>query len=164
MNESLTNLSFIIDIQVALDTPEPELPEDKTIESWLSHTLAKFRKQAEVSVRIVNNEEIQTLNNRYRNKNKPTNVLAFPVELPPGIVLEHELLGDIIIASDVVKEEAKQQQKSYRAHFAHMLVHGTLHLLGFDHNNDQEASEMEEHEINILKELEFANPYQAKIF
>jgi probable rRNA maturation factor len=160
MNENCTNLSFLIDVQVALDTPEPELPEQHVITSWLSHALAKFRKQAELSVRIVDNDEIQTLNNRYRNKNKPTNVLAFPADLPPGIILEYELLGDIVIASSVVKAEAKQQDKSYQAHFAHMLIHGALHLLGFDHHTEQEAAEMEQHEIDILKELEFANPYK----
>lgn len=160
MNENHNNLSFIIDIQVALDAPEPELPDSQTIISWLSHTLAKFYKQAELSIRIVDNCEIQELNHRYRNKDKPTNVLAFPVELPPGIKLEYELLGDIVIASAVVKQEAIQQQKSYNAHFAHMLIHGTLHLLGFDHDTDAKAAEMEQHEINILHELNFANPYK----
>lgn len=153
-------MSFIIDIQIALEEPEPLLPDLNTMTNWLKVTLSKFRTNAEVSVRIVELDEITALNSRYRHKDKPTNVLSFPTELPEGIELEHELLGDIVIASEVVKLESEQQNKTFQAHFAHMLIHGTLHLLGFDHQTDEEAEVMEGHEINILKELKFANPYQ----
>lgn len=152
-------MNFIIDIQVALDSPEPELPKPHLIKKWLTTALSKFKQNGEVSVRIVNEEEIQALNSRYRQKDKPTNVLSFPADLPEGIELEHELLGDIVISSPVVKQEAITQNKTYTAHFAHMLIHGLLHLLGFDHQNDQEAEIMEKHEINILHELDFSNPY-----
>lgn len=153
-------MSYIIDIEVALEEPEPLLPKIETITNWLKVAISKFKPNAEVSVRIVDNQEMKALNHRYRHKNKPTNVLSFPTELPEGIELDHELLGDIVIASDVVKEECIQQHKSFDAHFAHMIVHGALHLLGFDHENDADAKIMENHEIKILKELNFANPYQ----
>lgn len=159
MFENNNSLSFIVDIQVALENPEPELPGTNTIEQWVSKTLTNFKNNAEVSLRIVEANEIQALNKRYRQKDKTTNVLAFPSELPEGIELDYELLGDVVICSDVVKQEAIQQQKTYQAHFAHMLIHGILHLLGYDHQNDQDARKMEEQEINILKELDFANPY-----
>jgi len=152
-------LSFIIDIQVALDEPEPELPDNDYIKNILETTLKKFKKTAECCVRIVSNTEIITLNKRYRQKDKPTNVLSFPAELPEGLELDHELLGDIVIASNVVKQEAIEQSKSYKAHFTHMLVHGALHLLGFDHIKDQDAKIMEQQEINIMQELDFASPY-----
>lgn len=163
MNENKNNLSFIIDIDIALEEPEPELPKLEVIEQWIRHTISKFQNNAEISLRIVDNKEIQTLNERYRHKDSPTNVLAFPAELPKGVVLEHHLLGDIVIASNIVKKEAREQNKSYQAHFAHMVVHGALHLLGFDHKNNEDAEIMESHEINILNELNFANPYKYTI-
>lgn len=149
-------MTFIIDIQRATDK---ELPNDEFIKQVISTVLAKFRKSSELSIRIVEDEEITALNHRYRNKNYPTNVLSFPVELPTGVVLEHELLGDVVIAANVVNKEAIAQNKSFVSHFTHMLIHGTLHLLGFDHINNKDAIVMENHEINIMKELNFPNPY-----
>lgn len=154
------NLTFIIDTQFALKELDPTLPDTKTIEQWLVYTLTKFKKNAEVTVRIVEDDEIAVLNHNYRYKNKPTNVLSFPAAIPPDIKLECEFLGDIVIAANVVKQEAIVQNKSLHAHFAHMLVHGALHLLGYDHENDSDAKIMEQQEIIILQELNFNNPYQ----
>ncbi len=152
-------MSFIIDIQRAFSDPTITLPTDKFIQQVLTLVLKKFRNNAEVSVRIVDDNEITALNSRYRHKNYPTNVLSFPIELPTGIKLEHELLGDIVIASSVVSQEAVEQSKSFLAHFTHMLIHGTLHLLGFDHQNNNEAEIMEHHEIALMQELNFDNPF-----
>ncbi len=100
-----------------------------------------FQAEAEVTVRIVDESESQQLNFDYREKDKPTNVLSFPFQCPPGIELP--LLGDLVICAGVVAQEAKEQQKTLTAHWAHMVVHGSLHLLGFDHINDADALEME---------------------
>ena len=108
-------------------------------------------------MRIVDEAESQQLNFDYREKDKPTNVLSFPFQCPPGIELP--LLGDLVICAQVVAREAAEQQKTVTAHWAHMVVHGCLHLLGFDHINDEDAAEMEAEEIQILQELGFANPY-----
>src|SRR5690606_500913 len=111
----------------------------------------------ELSIRIVDRDEIQALNAQYRHKNTPTNVLSFPCELPPAV--DVPLLGDIVICAQVVQEEAAAQHKAELSHWAHMVVHGTLHLLGYDHMDDAEANEMESLEIEILNTLGFANPY-----
>jgi probable rRNA maturation factor len=108
-------------------------------------------------VRIVGPEEIRALNRDYRGKDKPTNVLSFPADIPDHIDLP--LLGDLIVCADVVRNEAAEQHKSTQDHWAHMVIHGTLHLLGFDHIDDDEAQEMELLEISILQQLGIDNPY-----
>jgi len=152
-------LNFIIDIQRAFEDLNHELPNDSYIESVITTTLCKFKKDAELSIRIVDKQEIAALNKTYRHKDGPTNVLSFPIDLPDGVDLEYDLLGDIVIAADIVQQEAIQQNKSFISHFTHMLVHGTLHLLGFDHISDDDAKIMEDHEIVIMKELNFPTPY-----
>ncbi len=152
-------MTYIIDIQHIYEDQNNDLPDDKFIESVITTTLIKFRSNAELSIRIVDNQEIAALNKAYRHKDGPTNVLSFPVDLPAGVDLEYDLLGDIVIAADIVKHEALQQNKTFISHFTHMLVHGTLHLLGFDHINDSDARIMENHEIIIMKELNFPTPY-----
>lgn len=154
-------MNHIIDIESAIEEPLPELPDFKAIENIVSHTLTRFKNKAEISIRIVSDQEIAILNNKYRNKNKPTNVLSFPIELPAGIIseLEYEPLGDIIIAYNIVKKEAIAQHKPFMHHFTHMLVHGTLHLLGFDHEDDIDAEKMEQEEIKIMQELNIPDPY-----
>jgi probable rRNA maturation factor len=121
--------------------------------------LQKFKKKAEVTIRIVNKNEIAKLNEAYRNKNYPTNVLSFPLEVKQNIPMKFPLLGDIVVCANVVSEEAKQQGKPIKSHWAHMIVHGTLHLLGFDHEIDEDAEKMETLEIAILQQLKIANPY-----
>lgn len=152
-------MNFIIDIQRACQDLPIDLPDDAYITQVIKSVLTKFREQAELSVRIVSIEEITALNQRYRHKSGPTNVLSFPIELPLGVDIDNELLGDIVIAANIVDQEAIAQQKSFISHFTHMLIHGTLHLLGFDHLNDHDATIMENHEIQIMQELNFQNPY-----
>jgi probable rRNA maturation factor len=106
---------------------------------------------------MVENDESQQLNHQYRGKDKPTNVLSFPADLPPHIELP--LLGDLIIATGVVTAEAAEQKKPLIAHWAHMVVHGCLHLLGYDHIDDDEAEEMEALETTIMAKLGYPDPY-----
>ena len=148
-------MSIILDLQLA--STADNLPSEAQIQLWLNAAVAPFQPVAEVTVRIVDETESQQLNFDYREKDKPTNVLSFPFQCPPGIELP--LLGDLVICAGVVAQEAKEQNKSLDAHWAHMVVHGSLHLLGFDHINDDDASEMEAEEIQILAELGFADPY-----
>jgi probable rRNA maturation factor len=115
---------------------------------------------AELCVRIVDEPEMRALNARYRGKDYATNVLAFPAELPPGVELP--LLGDIAVCAPVVNREAEAQRKAPRAHWAHMLVHGTLHLLGHDHERARDAAAMEALEKRILAGLDFPDPYQEQ--
>jgi probable rRNA maturation factor len=148
-------MSIILDLQLA--STASDLPSESQIQQWLDAAILPFQAEAEVTVRIVDESESQQLNFDYREKDKPTNVLSFPFQCPPGIELP--LLGDLVICAGVVAQEAKEQQKSLSAHWAHMVVHGSLHLLGFDHINDDDATEMEAEEIQILAELGFADPY-----
>ncbi len=148
-------MSIILDLQLA--STAPDLPSESQIQQWLEAAILPFQADAEVTVRIVDESESQQLNFDYREKDKPTNVLSFPFQCPPGIELP--LLGDLVICAAVVAKEAQEQQKTLSAHWAHMVVHGSLHLLGFDHINDDDAAEMEAEEIQILAELGFADPY-----
>ena len=110
-------------------------------------------------MRLVDTEEMAVLNETYRGKKGATNVLSFPADLPAGLPLP--LLGDIVICAPIVRDEATQQGKSQNAHWAHMTVHGTLHLLGYDHMEEQEAEHMEALESTILNELKYACPYET---
>ncbi len=151
-----------IDLQIACEDEEP--PSQEQLGQWIETTLNQARYSpdsnqgpVELTVRIVTNDESQHLNNTYRNKDKPTNVLSFPFEAPEGIPLT--LLGDLIVAAEVVRQEAIEQGKPLTAHWAHMIVHGTLHLLGYDHTDAAEADIMEQLETQILKSLGFNDPY-----
>ncbi len=134
------------------------IPSNALLRRWAAAVLETRKPDAEVHLRIIDEQEMQTLNREYRGKDKPTNVLAFPAELPAGVPLP--LLGDIAICASVVSAEARAQQKPLPAHWAHMLVHGLLHLLGFDHQNDDDANAMEALETEILCTLDFAPPYE----
>lgn len=148
-------MAIILDLQLASETTD--LPSAPQLQQWLEAAILPFQTDAEVTVRIVDNSESQQLNHTYRGKDKPTNVLSFPFQCPPGIELP--LLGDLVICAPVVQQEALQQGKSLTAHWAHMVVHGSLHLLGFDHINDDDAEQMEAEEVTILQQLGFTNPY-----
>ncbi|HEY9149060.1 MAG TPA: rRNA maturation RNase YbeY [Gammaproteobacteria bacterium] len=145
-----------LDLQVAVDAPE--LPDETAIRRWVEAALAGRRDEAQLTVRITDEAEISELNRSYRGKDKPTNVLSFPFEAPPGVELP--LLGDIIVCAAVVAREALEQGKPPEAHWAHMVIHGTLHLLGYDHIEEAEAAEMEGLEIKLLAGLGYANPYE----
>lgn len=144
-------------------------PKASQLRQWakqaLHHPLATLTprettgKILEVTVRIVDEEEMTVLNEGFRHKKGPTNVLSFPCELPNSLKLKTLTLGDIVICAEVVNQEAQVQHKSLDAHWAHMVVHGILHLLGFDHEMTEAAEIMETAEINILKSMGFTNPY-----
>lgn len=148
-------MSIILDLQLASNAVG--IPSEAKFQQWLDAAVLPFQADAEVTIRVVDSSESQQLNNQYRAKDKPTNVLSFPFQCPPGIELP--LLGDLVICAAVVAEEAAEQGKALEAHWAHMVIHGCLHLLGFDHINDDDAAEMEAEEIQILQQLGIANPY-----
>ena len=150
---------LVLDCQREVET---NVPNDEKLQLWVNTALetAGFMKAAEMTLRFTTNEEVQTLNRDFRDKDKPTNVLSFPFEVPDFLIDEEPTLGDIIIAMPVIEAEAHEQQKTIENHLAHMTIHGTLHLLGFDHIEDEEAEEMEALEIQILEKLGIANPYE----
>ncbi|WP_372748874.1 rRNA maturation RNase YbeY [Litorivivens sp.] len=150
-------MNLIVDLQNA--SSASALPQIADFERWVHAALSGQRDEAEVSIRVVDEAESAELNHQYRQQNKPTNVLSFPADLPPELGLP--LLGDLVICASVVEREATEQCKTAPAHWAHMVVHGTLHLIGYDHIDDTQAQEMEALEIDILERLEFANPYLA---
>lgn len=157
-----------LNYQVAVSEPlVQDLPAQAQIVNWIEAALLDDWQEGEteITVRVVTPEEIQTLNRDYRGKDKVTNVLSFPFEIPPGLVdLGEELpyLGDLIICAEKVAQEATEQNKALFAHWAHMVVHGCLHLQGYDHIDDEEADEMENLEIDILAELGILSPYEAE--
>ena len=114
--------------------------------------------ESELLIRIVDKAEIQNLNKTYRHKDQVTYVLSFPSDLP--VEIDESILGDVVICTDVVDEEAKAQNKAFDHHLLHMAIHGTLHLLGFDHIEESDANKMESLEIKILEKIEIANPYE----
>lgn len=127
-------------------------------QEWVDAVLDEFGKKSEIVIRIVSVEESAQLNEQYRHKTGPTNILSFPFEAPEGIELD--LLGDLVICAPVLEKEAAQQHKDIDHHWAHIVIHGVLHLLGLDHDNDQDAEIMESKEIGILKKLKINNPYK----
>lgn len=144
-----------INIQRAITIPE--IPTDRKIRKWVKTALNDRGKDTELTVRIVDIDEGTQLNRRWRKARGPTNVLSFPAEdveqFVPG------LLGDIVICAPVVNNESKQQNKPVEAHWAHMVIHGVLHLLGHEHDNSEDAEKMESIEIALLESLGFRNPY-----
>ncbi len=146
-----------VELELQIATTTKTLPHPAQVREWISVALWQRIDTAELTVRIVDEEEIAALNQQYRNKKGPTNVLSFPYEPFPGIA--SRLLGDIVICAPVVEEEAKAQNKLLLAHWAHMVVHGALHLLGYDHENCQDADIMENLETEILIQLGFLPPY-----
>ena len=134
------------------------LPADSTLRRWAHAALKGLRRRrVTLGLRIVGNAESAALNGRFRRKSYPTNVLSFPFEAPPGA--RSDILGDLVICAPVVRREAHTQRKTMNAHWAHMVVHGILHLRGYDHRKRQDAVVMEKKEIRLLKELGYANPY-----
>ena len=168
-------ISAHVDRQVATavdsESLSSALPNEALLCEWVNRTLShpavqdnNVRKQpalaqAEISIRLVDREESQALNRDYRQKDKPTNVLSFPADLPE--IVDLPLLGDLIICASVVEQEAKEQDKASTAHWAHMVIHGTLHLLGYDHIDNHEAEAMEALETDILATLGIACPYHS---
>lgn len=148
-----------VQIHVGYAVPRRGLPAPASFRRWVEAALrgAKRRKPAELAIRVVDTDEGRALNRDYRGKDYATNVLSFPAELPPGVALP--LLGDLAICAPVVLREAAEQGKLARDHWAHLTVHGVLHLLGHDHIEDAEAEAMEALETRILAGLGIADPY-----
>lgn len=151
-------MNLQVDIQSA--TAEPA-PEEEDIRRWICAALANHPKDTEMTVRIVDRDEMATLNQSYRGKSGATNVLSFPADLPAELALP--LLGDIVICAPLVQFEAAEQNKPLDAHWAHLTIHGTLHLLGYDHINESEALIMESLETTILASLDYPCPYSENI-
>jgi len=149
-------MAVFLDVQIACE--EKNLPSTEQLQLWAETALSTLENDPELTIRLVESQESQALNHQYRQKDKPTNVLSFPFEVPEGIDLN--LLGDLVICSDVVSQEAKAQNKQNLDHWAHLVIHGCLHLLGYDHIEEDEAVEMESLEIKLLSTLGIDNPYQ----
>jgi probable rRNA maturation factor len=153
-----------LDVQQMVDSPE--IPSSEEMARWLKLALIEesvyahklLSEEYEMTIRIVDKAESQTLNGTFRHKDQPTNVLSFPFEAPPEIELP--LLGDLVICHELVAEEAREQQKSVKDHYSHLIIHGLLHLKGYDHIDADEALIMETLEISILSKLGIADPYQ----
>jgi probable rRNA maturation factor len=161
-----------IDVQIACS--DSVVPDTAQLTGWAEGALHAAREHlalapsqtilaedAALTIRVVDEAESQALNNEYRGNDKPTNVLSFPFEMPEGLPADAlaPMLGDLAICASVVQREAQQQHKSAEAHWAHMIIHGVLHLLGYDHIDDADAETMETLEIELLAELGYANPY-----
>ncbi len=154
-------------IQIALQD-ELNLNHTPTLlqfEQWVNAAIDAAQKTSEVNdieltIRIVSKKESAHLNETFRHKKGPTNILAFQYETNSDIVTE---LGDLAICADIVVEEAREQEKPIQSHWAHLAIHGTLHLLGFRHDTDEQADTMETLEIAILKRLGYSNPYEPKV-
>lgn len=149
-------MNLQVDIQAASSEP---VPDEGDIRRWVAAALQGHsqRERVEICVRLVDDEEMSRLNETYRGKTGPTNVLSFPADLPGDLALP--LLGDIVICAPVVRAEAAGQGKNPEAHWAHMTVHGTLHLLGYDHLEEEDAATMEALERAILTGLNYGCPY-----
>jgi probable rRNA maturation factor len=145
-----------LDLQVACD--QQNLPTPANFKLWLNAALSEVKPNAEVTVRLVDTAESQQLNEQYRGKDRPTNVLSFEFDAPP--MVELDLLGDLIICKQVIEKEAIEQEKNLLDHWAHMVVHGSLHLLGYDHIDNDQAIVMETLEKKILATLAIDDPYR----
>lgn len=157
-----TQSSLVVDVQVACENPD--IPSAKQVKYWVTSTVEGSEKRVadgtELSVKLVDKDEMRTLNREYRNEDKVTNVLSFPVGDNAGLPADAgQALGDIVICAAVVIDEADRQGKAVGDHWAHMLVHGTLHLLGYDHESDAQAVEMEGLEARILMSNGVSDPY-----
>lgn len=147
----------MIEVQVA--TTEKPLPPESSLIDWAETVLSSEQQAGDIVIRLVDEEESQQLNQQFRHKNAATNVLSFPFEAPEQIEVDH--LGDLVICAQVVKREAEEQDKPVDWHWAHMVVHGVLHLLGYDHIDLKDAEIMENKEIGLLKKLGINNPYEC---
>ena len=145
-------------IQVA--SRKKSLPAEESLQQWVRTALGPNAANAEVVIRIVDEEESRRLNNRYRGRDKPTNVLSFPFEAPPGVPVKH--IGDLVICAGVVSAEARTQGKPLEHHWAHMVVHGILHLRGHDHATEEDADHMESLEQELLHGMGIPDPYNER--
>ena len=148
-----------VDMSVSetLDAEEDDIPDPALVQQWAEQACL-CDDEVVTSVQVVSSDEMRALNNTWRGSDKPTNVLSFPMQSPEEVDLK--ILGDLALCAEVINAEAREQHKPVLAHWAHMVVHGMLHLQGFDHIDEKQADEMEALEIRILAQLGFGNPYQ----
>lgn len=153
-----------LDISIAYAIARKGVPAANSFRRWAVCALRGRLREADLAIRIVDEPEGRALNRHYRGKDYATNVLSFPAELPEGLPADFHmpLLGDLVICAPVVAREAREQGKPCNAHYAHLTVHGTLHLLGWDHENDRDAEAMEQLEREILAGLGITDPYQDR--
>ena len=151
-----------LDVAVGYALPRAGIPAAASFRKWVAAALAGRIREADLAIRIVDSEEGRALNRHYRGKDYATNVLSFPAELPEGLPkgVKFPLLGDLVICAPVVAHEANEQGKPRNAHYAHLTIHGCLHLLGMDHLDPREAEAMEQLERDILAGLGVPDPYQ----
>ena len=154
-----------VDIAIQNVCNNANIPTKTELTRWIKAAIIDEIMQRELCLRIVDVAEMTSLNEQYRNKPGPTNVLSFPADLPADLPDElsdeKNYLGDLVVCAEVLEREANEQKKSIQAHWAHLIVHGTLHLQGYDHIKETEAIAMEGLEVDILKGLGFADPYQT---
>ena len=153
-------MSIRVAVQLAPDVAARKsykIPAPREFRAWVRAALKQIHRDAEVALRVVGEDESAYFNKTFRRKRGPTNVLSFPAQLSPDI--PEPLLGDLVICAPVVAREAREQRKPIIAHWAHMTVHGTLHLVGFDHQTKRDAQKMEALEVVILSKLGFRDPY-----
>ena len=148
----------VLDFQIV--SQSKQLPDQDQFQYWVDAVLKDESQDSELVIRIVDEAEMTQFNEQYRDKKGSTNILSFPFEAPEGV--DSNLLGDLLVCAPVVEKEAQQQHKELDHHWAHMIVHGVLHLLGYDHVDDQDAEEMEALEVKILKTIKIKNPYEEK--
>lgn len=147
-----------LDIQIA--TESGNYPSEQQFQQWVDTVLSDQSQDSEIVIRLVDDTESAELNQQYRHKQGPTNILSFPFDAPDGV--EMDLLGDLVICAPLIDREAKEQNKLPEHHWAHITIHGVLHLLGYDHIEEAEAEEMESLEIKLLNMLNIANPYEEE--
>ena len=154
-------MQVIIDLQIATDEALESYPSLELMTKWATVALKTGgrNKDSEITIRMVNSEEIHQLNSTYRHVDRPTNILSFPFELPEGVE-DLPLLGDLVVCKEVLERECKEQNKTLEEHFAHLIVHGCLPLIGYDHIEEEDAKEMEPLEIKAMEELGYDNPYK----
>ena len=145
-------------LEIQNESQSSLIPEKKQFKYWLDAVLKNDNQDSEIVIRVVDKDEMIKFNEQYRDKKGSTNILSFPFEVPDGV--ESQLLGDLLVCAPVVEQEARQQNKKLEQHWAHLIIHGILHLLGYNHIDDVEAEEMEALEINILSTIGINNPYQ----
>ena len=149
-----------LDVSVHYGLPRTGLPAAVSFRKWVAAALAGRIREADLAIRIVATKEGRALNRHYRGKDYATNVLSFPADLPEGVKLP--LLGDLVLCAPVIAREAREQKKPLAAHYAHMTVHGALHLLGWDHEDAHDAECMERLEREILADLGVEDPYEER--
>ncbi|MCF6300341.1 MAG: rRNA maturation RNase YbeY [Proteobacteria bacterium] len=142
---------------VLINDDQLNSPSEQEFQIWADLASKHLSVAGEVCIKIITSEQSQALNQNYRNVNKPTNVLSFPAEIPEFV--ESDQLGDLAICAEVLEKEASQQNKQVNHHWAHLSIHGLLHLLGYDHVEDNQATIMEALEVKLLDQLDISNPY-----